>query len=176
MAQGKLDYSYVERFERGSIPEEVEDELLGEYAKFSLDGDMVWSDLAPFFEDLQLPAALCRLVRRDDVVLEGTVDVIDFSKIIRLTYHLLVFMDNESVINEFWSLLVGYSGRDVQFPHVELQNHILSVKDLQKVGNLVNEDSGNIIGMLSCATRGTRVYMTYLDFANVLGKLGYLRF
>ena len=179
-----LDYSIVENFLNCKIPQEIEDEILETFAKYSMEHDMDTTDLINYFEDLQMPHELYKLVRTEDVVIENT-KVIDFDKIVRVTYHLLIYMNNEDVVTSFWNLLLRNSGRLDNFPNVKLKDHILSIKDLQKIDTLLNNNtSGNksndnkfdIIGMMPCATGGSRVYMTYLDFANVLGRLGYLQF
>lgn len=158
------------------VPQEIEDEILTTYAEYSLDHDMTLDDLDKYFEQLQLPRDLYKMIPRSDLVVEGT-NVVDFSKLLSSTYHLLIFMDNEKIISEMWSLLVQGSGRDRSFPQVEMKNHVLSLKDLQKIRNYVGiEQSGGVVEMISTATSGKRVYMTYMDFAYILGKLGYLRF
>lgn len=161
---------------KAKVPQEIEDEILAVYATYSLEHDMTSEDLEQFFSDLELPRQLYKMMLKDELTLEGT-NVVDFEKLLRCTYHLLVFMDNEKIIDEMWELLVHGSGRDKNFPSVELKNHVLSIKDLQKVSNFVGIDqSSGIVEMISCATNGRRVYMTYLDFAYILGKLGHLRF
>ncbi|CAL9732077.1 DNA repair protein Rad33p [Monosporozyma unispora] len=183
MSGKKLNYSTVERFKNCTVPQEVEDDILETFAKYSIDHDMTVQDTQSYFEDLQLPRELYKLIRKEDIVIDGT-DVVDFDKIVRQTFHLLIFMNNEDVINSFWALLLKNSGRSEKFPEVKLKDHILSIKDLQKVDVLLNNNNSSnkntsgvdIIGMLTCATYGSRVYMTYLDFADVLGRLGYLQF
>lgn len=184
MSGKKLTYATVERFQNCTVPQEVEDDILETFAKYSIDHDMNIDDTQGYFEDLQLPKELYKLIRKEDIVIEGT-DVVDFDKIVKQTFHLLIFMSNEEVINSFWELLLKNSGRLENFPQVKLKDHILSIKDLQKIDVLLNSGSNNkekqvgntdIIGMLTCATHGSRVYMTYLDFCDILGRLGYLQF
>lgn len=172
----ELNYKKVESFLKAPVPQDIEDEILGAYATYSLERDMRSEDLRNYFESLQLPRELYKMVGKSDLTVEGT-DVVDFERLLRCTYHLLVFMDNEQIIDEMWGLLVQASGRDQSFPNVKLRDHVLSIKDLQKVSNFVGIDrASGIVEMISCATSGKRVYMTYLDFAYVMGKLGYLRF
>lgn len=172
----ELNYKKVEAFLKAPVPQDIEDEILGVYATYSLEHDMTCNELTGYFEDLQLPRELYKMVPKDDLTVEGT-NVVDFERLMRCTYHLLVFMDNEQVIDEMWELLVNACGRDKSFPKVKLRDHILSIKDLQKVSNYVGMDQASgIVEMISCATSGRRVFMTYLDFAYVMGKLGYLRF
>lgn len=180
MSGKKLTYATVERFKHCEIPQEVEDEILETFAKYSIDHDMNIDDIASYYEDLQLPRELYKLIRNEDVVIEGT-NIIDFDKIVKQTFHLLIYMNNEDIINSFWTLLLKNSSRMDKYPHVHLKDHILSIKDLQKIDVLLNNSNNpnnntDVIGMLTCATKGKRVYMTYLDFANVLGRLGYLQF
>lgn len=85
-------------------------------------------------------------------------------------------MDNATVIDSQWSMLVQGCGRDKQFPNVTLRNHVLSIKDLQKIANSINVDGSRLIDMMSCATQGKRVFLTWLDFAYLLGKMGHLVF
>ncbi|QLQ78306.1 hypothetical protein HG537_0A05530 [Torulaspora globosa] len=172
----ELSYEKVEAFLKVKVPQEIEDEILATYAEFSLEHDMTLDDLDKYFEQLELPKELCKMIPRNELVIEGT-NVVDFTKLLTSTYHVLIFMDNEKTITEMWSLLVTSSGRDRDFPQVRLKNHVLSLKDLQKIRNYIGvEQSSGIVEMISVATGGRRVYMTYLDFAYILGKLGYLRF
>ncbi|CCD23761.1 Rad33p NDAI_0C01000 [Naumovozyma dairenensis CBS 421] len=172
----KVSQEQVDKFINATVPDEIEDEILNALVGFNLNHDMNTNDLNDFFELLQLPRDLYKLVPVDNVVVEGT-NIIDFNKIVRATYELLIFLDNSEIINNLWQLMVTCSGRDKQYPHVILVNHILSVKDLQKIATFADLDqSSGIIQMMTCATSGKRVYMTYLDFAIILGKLGYLRF
>ncbi|KAL3233450.1 DNA repair protein RAD33 [Nakaseomyces bracarensis] len=173
---GKLSYEQVRRFNEAKMPLEVEDEVLGCYARFSLDGDMVCGDLVPYFEELELPRGFYKHVRKEQVAIEGT-DIVDFDLLLKVTYHILIFMDNESLIDQLWGLLLQASGRLENDKVKDIKDHILSIKDLQKVENYLGDsDPRDLINMVSVATGGKRVYMTYLDFAYVLGKLGYLKY
>lgn len=170
-----VSYERVQLFENPKVPIEVEDEILGKYAECSLDHDMTVNELPGFFQDLQLEPTICKLVRNEDVIIEGT-EVIDFTKLVRCTCQLLILMNNLTVIDDLWLMLVKNCGRGVDFPQVALRDHVLSVKDLQKISNLIGADqSAGTIEMISCATDGKRLFMTYLDFGCVLGKLGYLK-
>lgn len=172
----ELSYEKVEAFLKVKVPTEIEDEILTTYASFSLEHDMTVEDLNKYFEQLELPRELYKMIPMSELVVAGT-NVVDFGKLLTSTYHLLIFMDNEEIITEMWSLLVEGCGRDRDFPQVRLKNHVLSLKDLQKIRNYVGvEQASGIVEMISVATGGRRVYITYLDFAYVLGKLGYLRF
>ncbi|AET39154.1 Rad33p Ecym_4074 [Eremothecium cymbalariae DBVPG len=172
----KLSYDTVSSFMRAKIPQEIEDELLMAYANCTEgQDDLNMEDIGLFFEELGLSKQWYKMVRKDMVCIEGT-RVVDFEKLMDITYRLLVFMDNERTIDEQWSLLVRYSGRDEQFPQVKLRNHVLSAKDLQKCMVQVQMSGSAVVDMVSGVTKGPRVYVTYLDFAYLLGKLGYLRF
>ncbi|EDO17656.1 hypothetical protein Kpol_1004p30 [Vanderwaltozyma polyspora DSM 70294] len=172
----KLTYQQVEKFMKASIPQDIEDEILEAFAKYSIEKDMTKDDLNNYFDDLQLPKELYSKLRPEDLCIEST-EVIDFEKLLQHTFHILIFMDNEETIDTIWKLLVTQSGREIQYPNVQLKNHILSVKDLQKLSATVGMDkSTGIVEMLSVATSGSRVYMTYIDLAYILGKLGYLSF
>lgn len=171
-----LNYKKVEAFMKVKIPQEIEDEILAVYANCSMEHDMTIKELDFYFSELQLSKELRKMVSPSELSIPDT-DIIDFERLLQCTYHLLIFMDNEEIIDEMWRLLIHASGRDVSFPQVLLKNHVLSLKDVQKMSNSVGaESSDGIIEMVSCATSGKRVYITYLDFAYILGKLGYLRF
>lgn len=176
MAPNELKYEQVEKFLHVKIPEELEDEILAVYAKYSMEHDMTTEELTEYFQDLQLPSRWYQMVRVKEVVVEGT-NIIDLDKLLQSTYHLLIFMDNEEMIDQLWGLVISASGRDISFPNVELKKHVLSIKDLQKANTSAGlEQSHGLVEMMSCATGGKRVYMTYIDFAYILGKLGNLRF
>lgn len=158
------------------MPVEVEDEVLGCYARYSLTGDMLCKDLVPFFEELQLPRRFYKNVRKEQVAIEGT-DIVDFDLLLKVTYHLLVYMDNESLIDQLWQMLLQASGKADNPAIKDDKDQVLSIKDLQKTENYLGDSNPHeLIGMISVATGGKRVYMTYLDFAEVLGKLGYLKY
>ena len=137
-----LNYSVVEKFQNCEIPQEIEDGILEIFAKYSIEHDMDTNDLVDYFEDLQIPHELYKLVRIEDVVVEGT-KVIDFDKIVKITFHLLIYMNNEDIINSFWNMLLKSSGRLDNFPNVKLKDHVLSVKDLQKIDTLLNNSNNS---------------------------------
>ncbi|SCW02807.1 LAFE_0F14708g1_1 [Lachancea fermentati] len=174
-SRSKKSYNDVLAFTNPKIPSEVEDEILTEFANYSIEHDMTVRNLDSFFGDLQMPKDLTKMVNRPSLCIEGT-DFIDFDKLLKQTYHLLVYMDNLTVIDTQWEMLVHTSGRDTQFPSVSLRNHVLSIKDLQKVANSINMDSHHLVEMMSCATQGQRVYITWMDFAYLLGRLGQLTY
>lgn len=154
-----VSYERVELFENPKVPIEVEDEILEKYAESSLDHDMTVNELPRFFKDLQLEPTIWKLVRNEDVIIEGT-DVIDFTKLVRCTCQLLILMNNLTVTDDLWSMLIRNCGRDVDFPQVALRDHVLSVKDLQKISNLIGADqSSGTIEMISCATDGKRLFI-----------------
>ncbi|SMN17811.1 similar to Saccharomyces cerevisiae YML011C RAD33 Protein involved in nucleotide excision repair [Maudiozyma saulgeensis] len=172
----RLSYEKVSQFANVKVPQDIEDEMLNVYATYSIEHDMNTNDLEPYFKDLELPKDLYKLIRKEDLVIEGT-NIIDFQLLIRSTYHILIYIDNGDVIKNLWTTMIKNSGRDVQFPNTKLTDHVLSVKDLQKISNVIGvSDQSGLIQMMSCATEGNRLFITYLDFASVLGKLGLLRY
>lgn len=176
MAPNELKYEQVERFLHVKIPEELEDEILAVYAKYSMEHDMTTNDLTDYFDEIQLPSKWYKMIPTKDIVVEDT-QIINLDKLLQCTYHLLIFMDNEEIIDQLWDLVINASGRNVEFPNVDLKKHVLSIKDLQKASTSAGlEQAHGLVEMMSCATGGQRVYMTYMDFAYILGKLGMLRF
>ncbi|SCU95058.1 LADA_0G13168g1_1 [Lachancea dasiensis] len=173
--RGQKSYSDVLNFLNPKIPAEIEDDILSAFANYSLESDMTSANLPAFYSDLQLPEDVTKMIKAQDVCIEGT-DIISFDKLLKTVFHLLVFMNNGENIDAQWSMLVHACGRDSQFPQVALRNHVLSIKDLQKITNSINMDSGKLVEMMSYSTNGTRVYITWLDFAFLLGKLGHLMF
>ncbi|KAH3900343.1 related to DNA repair protein RAD33 [Saccharomycodes ludwigii] len=185
------DYSRVEKFlNPTNIPPQIEDEILNLYLEFSLESDMLLKDLSSFFECLSLPAVLYNKINyQNELCIENT-QVVDFNRLLQVTYHLLIYVDNEPLIMQYWKLLVDYSQRKEQpsrFAEIEYKNQILGIKELQKINESINahsitndEDTNNqepqiLIKMLQCATRGKRSFITYIDFANLLGRIGLLR-
>ncbi|SCU88923.1 LAMI_0D11804g1_1 [Lachancea mirantina] len=173
--RSKRTYDEVERFLNGSIPQEIEDDILSAFANYNIERDMTREDLSSFFQELQLPSEVTKFYDLNDLCIGGT-QIVDFEKLLRATYHVLVFMNNMAVIDGFWEMLVKACGRDVAFPKVLLKNHVLSIKDLQKVANSASVESTGLVEMMSVATHGKRVFMTWLDLAYILGKLGILAF
>ncbi|SCU91932.1 LAFA_0F06788g1_1 [Lachancea sp. 'fantastica'] len=168
-------YNDVIEFMNPKIPAEIEDDILGAFATYSIESDMTSSNLPDFYNDLQMPRDFTKLLDVRDVCIEDT-NIVSFDKLLKNTFHLLIFMNNAQVIDTQWSMLVVACGRDKQFPNVSLRNHVLSIKDLQKIANSINMENGALLDMMSCATSGKRVFLTWLDFAFVLGKLGHLVF
>ncbi|CUS23441.1 LAQU0S10e00452g1_1 [Lachancea quebecensis] len=168
-------YNSILEFLNPKIPSEIEDDILGAFANYSIESDMTARDLPEYFKELQMPTEMTKLIQPQDLCLEDT-NIVDFDKLLKTTFHLLIFMNNAEIIDTQWMMLVQGCGRDTQFPHVALRNHVLSIKDLQKIANSINVDGGHLIDMMSCATQGKRVYITWMDFAYLLGKLGHLVF
>ena len=52
------------------------------------------------FENLQIPRESYKLFRIEDIVIEDT-KMVDFVKIVKVTFHLFLYMNNEDVINSF---------------------------------------------------------------------------
>lgn len=82
----ELNYKKVESFLKAPVPQDIEDEILGAYATYNLERDMRSEDLRNYFESLQLPRELYKMVGKSDLTVEGT-DVVDFERLLRCTYH-----------------------------------------------------------------------------------------
>ena len=143
--------------------------------RFTQDSELKWSQVGQFYEELQIGKEWYSLLDPRDLCLEG-LDVVDFEKLMDVTYRLLIFMDNQLTIDKQWELLIQYSGRLEQFPQVKLRKQVVSVKDIQKAAVQIDMDQSLILPMVSWATNGQRVFVTYLDFAKLLGKMGILKF
>ena len=52
------------------------------------------------FENLQIPRESYKLFRIEDIVIEDT-KMVDFVKIVKVTFHLFLYMNNEDIINSF---------------------------------------------------------------------------
>ncbi|CDO92056.1 unnamed protein product [Kluyveromyces dobzhanskii CBS 2104] len=170
-----FDFDSISKWDEAKMPAEIEDEVLSLYARFTEEGELKWSVMSKFYTELQIGSEWYTLLEPKDLCLEG-IDVIDFEKLLDVTYRVLVFMDNAAVIDKQWRLLLQYSGRLQQFPNVTLRKHVMSVKDVQKAAVQVDLDQHIILPMVSWATNGERVFVSYLDFAKVLGKMGLLRY
>lgn len=174
----KVNIGKVRAFDEAKPPLEVEDEILRIYATLSMEHDMTVTDCTSFFESLELPRDLWHLVRKEAVVVAGT-DIVDLDKLIKCTYRLLIVMDNAETVDTLWKELVASSGRASRFPAVELRSHVLGNNEL---ANAIEGAGGSAVlqevdEMMATAVEHTgRRYMTYLDFACLLGKLGYLRY
>lgn len=170
-----VSYDTITRWNEARMPTEIEDEVLSIYLSFTEEGEFKWADISSFYMELQISKSWYGLLEFKDLCLDG-IDVIDFEKLLDVTYRLLIFMDNESIIDKQWELLLKYTGRLQQFPKVALRKHVISVKDVQKAAVQVDMDQHIILSMVSWATNGERVFVTYLDFAKLLGKMGLLRY
>ncbi|BAO40629.1 DNA repair protein RAD33 [Kluyveromyces marxianus] len=175
MGKKSLSYDTIDKWEHAHMPYEIEDEVLNLYVKFTEESELKWVDIALFYEQLEVPKEWVSLLEPRDLCIDG-LDVIDFDKLMDTTYRLLIFMDNAAIIDKQWELLLRYSGRMEQFPNVSLRKHVLSVKDVQKAAVQVDMDQSMIVSMVSWATNGERVFVTYIDFAHCLGKMGVLRY
>ncbi|CCH60664.1 hypothetical protein TBLA_0D01560 [Henningerozyma blattae CBS 6284] len=176
MSGKKVSNSQLQRFLNAKPPQEIEDEMLLIYSELCADADMIKDQLDQFFDLLQLPRELYKLYDKREFCIDN-LNIVDFDKLIRNTYLLLIYMDNKATIDEMWVLMVHGCGRDIRYPSVTLQNHVLSVKDIQKIAQYVGMDQKTgIVEMMATATNGKHLFLTYLDFAELMGKLGLLRF
>ncbi|KAL6941208.1 hypothetical protein ACO0RG_002328 [Hanseniaspora osmophila] len=190
----QLNYHKIEQFTNPkSVPKDIEEEVLTCYVDFNIEHDMTIYDLQPFFEKLQLPHNIYKFVMykgEKELCVEGT-NIIDFDKLLIETYHLLIYMDNVAVIDEYWSLLVESCQRDQQFPQVKLKDHVIGLKQLRAIINNVNGSgeeetaSGStmpLIQMMKAVSSppqksgADKLFINYLDFAFMLGKIGLLKF
>lgn len=174
---GKKDFSYdcIAKWNNARMPEEIEEEVLNLYVKYSEEHEFKWDVIHRFYEELEIDKELVGLLESRDLCLEG-LDVIDIDKLIDVTYKLLIYMDNQNTIDAQWSLLLRYTGRLESFPQVRLRKHVISVKDIQKAAVQVDMDQSLILPMVTWATSGLKVFVNYLDFAQLLGKMGILRY
>lgn len=171
----KLDYSQVLKFVNINIPQDLEDEFLTEYARITGEKDLAIDDLFDYYTELQLNPELFKLMDKSMVCIEGT-NIVDFDKLLKSAYHLLIFMDNEHLIDKQWSTLIEHSQRSKKFQNIPLKNHVITIKDLQDILIQLNMDQSQIVDMISCITNGKRDFITYIDFAYLLGKMGSLRY
>lgn len=168
--------SSIDQFKKYRIPTEIEDEILVVFSHhINEDGDLLQNTLSGFFQELQLDSDLVALIDTDRLLIDDT-KVVDFDLLMKQIGYILIYMNNLDIIDQYWSLLIKNSGK------AEPQQHMTSdrnckfyVKDLQKIVNVVGGQF-NIIDLITVANNGERTYITYLDFAVVLGKLGYLKY
>ncbi|OBA28631.1 hypothetical protein HANVADRAFT_777 [Hanseniaspora valbyensis NRRL Y-1626] len=131
--------------------------------------------------------------------------IIDFDKILHYIHKLLIFMENHATILEYWKLVlfnVPLKRESIEkFDNLEEINwfmQILNVKDLKSIEEM-DKISANLIKnnkkeykskvpstasqtflvalkMINVASSTDSLYITYLDFAHLLGKLGLLEY
>lgn len=172
----KLSHETVYSFLNAKIPKSMEDEMLLAYSNCTIEvPDLMMDNLDKYFDEIKLPSEWYQMVEKHMVCLDGT-DIVDFDKLLSITYRLLIFMDNAEIIDSQWLLILEYSGRIERYKHIPVRKQVVSIKEIQRCASQVSMEQQKVVEMISCATEGRRVFIRYLDFAHLLGKLGYLRF
>ncbi|XBW36074.1 hypothetical protein QEN19_001649 [Hanseniaspora menglaensis] len=162
------------------------------------------------FESLGIPESITNLTmlkHYKNLVIDSddpNTKIVDFDKMLHNIHKLLIFMENESIIMEYWKLILF----NVPFKKnaIEKKNdlskinwfmEIINVKDLKnieemsKIQTLLDKQNKSkaakdysvdsqtfllALKMIKVASATETLYITYLDFAHLLGKLGLLNF
>lgn len=166
----------IDQFNRYRIPTTVEDDILAVFANhINEEGDLLQDEVPSFFQELQLEQDLTSLIDVKDLLIDDT-NLVDFDQLMKQTGYILIYMNNADIIDQYWTLMIKNCGKDKSMPQISnLRRQQLYVKDLQKIINVVGGQF-NIIELLTVANQGKKIYISYLDFAMVLGKLGYLKY
>ncbi|ONH65629.1 DNA repair protein RAD33 [Cyberlindnera fabianii] len=153
------------------LPAHYEDEILDAFANYSIEQDMKTTDLPSLYNDLRVPRDFIignKRLRPEDLSIEGT-DVIDFDKMLTKAYHLLLFRDNEDEIKRVWDSLIKAAGGKGRTG--------LNVADLKRVETELKLGISDtlLLDMVAVGAEGQGVEVTIVDFAYILGKLGYFK-
>lgn len=133
------------------------------------------------------------------ILVEDT-NVVDFDKLVHFIHKLLIFMDNEAVIMEYWKLILfNIDGRSQKINHsinsgtISWYMEMISTKDLNSIEEMSklsskSEDKSNkeskfsddslllACKMIKTGSCTSTLYVTYIDFAHLLGKMGFLEY
>lgn len=133
------------------------------------------------------------------ILVEDT-NVVDFDKLVHFIHKLLIFMDNETVIMEYWKLILfNIDGRSQKINHsinsgtISWYMEMISTKDLNSIEEMSklsskSEDKSNkeskfsddslllACKMIKTGSCTSTLYVTYIDFAHLLGKMGFLEY
>jgi hypothetical protein len=133
------------------------------------------------------------------ILVEDT-NVVDFDKLLHFIHKLLIFMDNEAAIMEYWKLILfninGRSQKINQSISNKTMNwymEMISTKDLdsiEEVSKLSSKgedkatkgskfsDNSLLLAckMIKTGSCTSTLYVTYIDFAHLLGKMGFLEY
>lgn len=129
--------------------------------------------------------------------------IVDFDKILHYIHKLLIFMENQVTILEYWKLVLF----NIPLKRAAIEKHqnlsqvnwfleIINVKEIKSIEEMDKISSSKIIKnnkvnknyavtkdsqifvlalkMIKVASTTDSLYITYLDFAHLLGKLGLL--
>lgn len=149
--------------------------------------------LLPDFTKLMVLKHACQ------ILVEET-NVVDFDKLLHFIHKLLIFMDNEAAIMEYWKLILfNIDGRSQKINHLintgtmNWYMEMISTKDLNSIeemsklstkgedkatkGAKVSDDPLLLAcKMIKTGSCTSTLYVTYIDFAHLLGKMGFLEY
>lgn len=133
------------------------------------------------------------------VLIEDT-NVVDFDKLLHFVHKLLIFMENETIIMEYWKLILYNIENKRSCINEAIQNDSMnwymqmittkdlnSIEEMSKIAN-ANDDKGKktshkvtntlllVCKMIKTASGTSSLYVTYIDFAHLLGKMGLLEY
>lgn len=157
----------IEEFTAPKLPAHYEDEILEAFANYSMETDMVVSQLPLYFQDLKIPKQFIignKRIRPEELAIKGT-QVVDFDKLLVKSYQLLLFRDNRRSIEDTWKLICGKSHKAA-----------LGMPELKQLDSELKASISDtlLMDMVAVGTEGNGLDVTMSDFAYILGKLGQL--
>ena len=156
--------------------------------------------ITTLFESLGILAEFSKLMvikHAHQVLIENT-NVVDFDKLLHFVHKILIFMENEAVIMEYWKLILfNIEGKrtkidnSIKNEEMNWYMEMISTKDLNSIDEMgkitgANDEKDNkalskdaeklllVCKMIKTASSTGTLYVTYIDFAHLLGKLGLL--
>jgi hypothetical protein len=153
------------------LPTHIEDEILEALANYSIEHDMDTSDLAQYFKDIKVPNIFIvgnKRLNPDGLVIEGT-KIIDFDKLMIVSYHLILFRNNRDLIQQTWKLLLS----EQKSKDLTSSINLTQLQDINENAR-IGISTPLLLDMIALATDGRSVTMSIVDFAYVLGKLNKL--
>lgn len=193
----------TEKFIKAKLDESIEAEIAQNFFNILQEhqsSDFLKQYIPELFDRLGLIPDFTKLMvlkHAYQILVENT-NVVDFDKLLHFIHKLLIFMDNEAVIMEYWKLILfNIDGRSQKINHlisggaINWYMEIITTKDLDSIAEMSklsnnNEDKASkgpkisddslllACKMIKTGSCTSTLYVTYIDFAHLLGKMGFL--
>ncbi|ODV96733.1 hypothetical protein PACTADRAFT_48549 [Pachysolen tannophilus NRRL Y-2460] len=165
------------------IPSSIEDLILDKYTDFCYNSDtedLESNQLFGFLKNyLKIPDVLLQGFNPTRYQIDGETNVVDIDKLVKYGGLLLIMKNNLEIIKSYWKLLVKYMSDDFNLQNdKEVFEFKIHLDDLMKLRDSINDDSNEnaLIDMIAVGSDGEKVFVNFVDFGKILGKIGELNF
>ncbi|QPG73321.1 hypothetical protein FOA43_000631 [Brettanomyces nanus] len=144
--------------------------------------DVHLQDLKQLFqENLHINKKLIQFINLDEFRLEasGNQDLVDFEKYLYNSALLLNLSQRLEIIDFYWELvLANIKGKGELTPaeRKSAYQQTLDLKDIEQLSKNLKQaiPMDILMNMITLCNEGERVYLNYMDFALILGRVGEL--